>query len=84
MKREYQYQVRGCIEEDCGVRAAEAGEEAQFWRVYKRDAGSVEWEWLFDSNEEVAAREMLAMLGTEERAIIDAAEEWAEKREDWQ
>ena len=59
MKREYQ--VKGCIEEDCEVRAAEAGEEAQFWSVYKRDAGRVEWAWVADFDHEADARRLVAV-----------------------
>ena len=59
MKREYQ--VKGCIEEDCEVRAAEAGEEAQFWSVYKRDAGRMEWAWVADFDHEADARRLVAV-----------------------
>lgn len=58
MKREYQ--VKGCIEEDGGVRWAEEGEQAQFWGLYQLEDDGICWKWRADFDSEEAARAALA------------------------
>ena len=57
MKREYQ--VKGCIEEDGGVRWAVEGETPQFWELYQLEDDGICWKWLADFESEETARQVM-------------------------
>lgn len=57
MKREYQ--VKGCIEEDCEVRWAGEGETPQFWGLYQLEDDGICWKWLADFESEETARQVM-------------------------